>query len=77
LAAEGVFNYPLLKINAIVPVGVEAPFDAHSKFGKAPHTCEWKFSDGITLNGENITRSLILQADTSLAKQLPMEMAIR
>ena len=47
----------LIHANAIVPVGVEAPFDAHSKFGKPPYTFEWKFSDGLTLNGENITRS--------------------
>jgi PKD domain len=47
----------LIHSNAIVPVGEEASFDAHSKFGKAPYTFEWKFSDGLTLTGENVTRS--------------------
>lgn len=46
----------LIHSKAIVPVGIEAPFDAHSKFGKPPYTFEWKFSDGLTLTGENITR---------------------
>jgi hypothetical protein len=47
----------LTHYKAILTVGEEASFDAHSKFGKAPYTLEWKFSDGLTLTGENITRS--------------------
>ena len=42
---------------AILAVGEEGSFEAHSKFGKAPYTFEWKFSDGLTLTGQNITRS--------------------
>jgi len=47
----------LTHYKAILTVGEEASFDAHSKFGKAPYTFEWKFSDGLTLTGENVTRS--------------------
>jgi hypothetical protein len=47
----------LTHYKAILAVGEEGTFDAHSKFGKAPYTFEWKFSDGLTLTGENITRS--------------------
>ena len=47
----------LVHYNARLPVGEEGPFDAHSKFGKAPYTFEWKFSDGLILTGDNITRS--------------------
>jgi hypothetical protein len=43
----------------ILTVGEEVSFDAHSKFGKPPYTFEWKFSDGLTLTGENVTRGLI------------------
>lgn len=42
---------------AILTVGEEGTFDAHSKFGKAPFSFEWKFSDGVTLTGEKVTRS--------------------
>jgi hypothetical protein len=42
---------------AILAVGEEGTYDAHSKFGKPPYTFEWKFSDGVTLNGQNVTRS--------------------
>jgi PKD repeat protein len=45
---------------AILAVGEEGTFDAHSKFGKPPYTFEWKFSDGLTLTGENVTRSFEL-----------------
>jgi len=38
-------------------VGEEGGFRAYSKFGKPPFSYEWKFSDGVTLNGENATRS--------------------
>ncbi|MDQ4014376.1 MAG: PKD domain-containing protein [Thermoproteota archaeon] len=45
---------------AILAVGEEGTYDAHSKFGKAPYSFEWKFSDGLTLTGENVTRSFEL-----------------
>jgi PKD domain len=45
---------------ALLAVGEEGTFDAHSKFGKAPYTFEWKFSDGLTLTGQNVTRSFEL-----------------
>jgi hypothetical protein len=45
---------------AILTVGEEGRFEAHSKFGKAPYTFEWKFSDGLTLTGQNVTRSFEL-----------------
>ncbi len=55
----------LTHYKAILTVGEQASFDAHSKFGKAPYTFEWKFSDGLTLTGENVTRSFDSPADTS------------
>jgi PKD domain len=45
---------------AILAVCEEGTYDAHSKFGKAPYTFEWKFSDGLTLTGQNVTRSFEL-----------------
>jgi hypothetical protein len=42
---------------AILAVGEEGRFDAYSKFGKAPFSFEWKFSDGLSLTGQNVTRS--------------------
>jgi PKD repeat protein len=42
---------------AILAVGEEGTFSADSKYGKAPYTFEWKFSDGLTLNGQKVTRS--------------------
>jgi hypothetical protein len=47
----------LINYNAIIAVGEEGTFDAHSKFGEPPFSFEWKFSDGVTLNGQNVTRS--------------------
>ena len=47
----------LTHYKAILAVGEVGTFDAHPKFGKAPYTFEWKFSDGLTLTGQNITRS--------------------
>jgi len=47
----------LVHYNAIMAVEEQGTFDADSKFGKPPYTFEWKFSDGLTLTGENITRS--------------------
>ena len=45
---------------AILAVGEEGTFNAHAKFGKAPFSFEWKFSDGLTLTGQNVTRSFEL-----------------
>lgn len=45
---------------AILAVGEEGTYNAHAKFGKAPFSFEWKFSDGLTLTGQNVTRSFEL-----------------
>jgi hypothetical protein len=47
----------LTRYKAIVAVGEEGTYDAYSKFGKAPFSFEWKFSDGVTLTGEKVTRT--------------------
>lgn len=38
-------------------VGEEGFFMSGAKGGKEPYTYEWKFSDGVTLNAANVTRS--------------------
>jgi hypothetical protein len=38
-------------------VGEEGFFVSSAKGGKEPYTFEWKFSDGVTVNGANVTRS--------------------
>ena len=43
--------------NATLPVGEEGVFLGLANGGKEPYTFEWKFSDGLTLTGQNITRS--------------------
>lgn len=50
----------LTHYKAILAVGEEGTYDAHAKFGKAPFSFEWKFSDGLTLTGQNVTRSFDL-----------------
>ena len=45
---------------AILAVGEEGTYSADSKFGKAPFSFEWKFSDGLTLTGQKVTRSFDL-----------------
>lgn len=47
----------LSRYKAILTVGEEGTYNAYSKFGKAPFSFEWKFSDGVTLTGEKVTRS--------------------
>ena len=47
----------LSRYKAILAVGEEGTFVASSKFGKAPFSFEWKFSDGVTLTGEKVNRS--------------------
>jgi PKD domain len=47
----------LSRYKAILAVGEEGTYIAYSKFGKAPFSFEWKFSDGVTLTGERVTRS--------------------
>jgi PKD repeat protein len=42
---------------AILAVGDEGAYAAEAGGGKPPYTFEWKFSDGITMKGENITRT--------------------
>lgn len=43
--------------NATLPVGEEGVFLGLANGGKEPYTFEWKFSDGLTLTGQNVTRS--------------------
>ena len=38
-------------------VGEEGFFISSAKGGKEPYTFEWKFSDGVTMNAANVTRS--------------------
>ncbi|HJU34136.1 MAG TPA: PKD domain-containing protein [Nitrososphaera sp.] len=59
LNSEPTLGY-LTHYKAILAVGEEATFDAHSKFGKPPYSFEWKFNDGIILNGKNVTHSFDL-----------------
>jgi hypothetical protein len=47
----------LSRYKAILAVGEEGTYIAYSKFGKAPFSFEWKFSDGVTLTGERVSRS--------------------
>jgi PKD repeat protein len=47
----------LSRYKAILTVGEEGTYNAYSKFGKAPFSFEWRFSDGVTLTGEKVTRS--------------------
>ncbi|MDQ3837183.1 MAG: PKD domain-containing protein [Thermoproteota archaeon] len=42
---------------AILAVGEEGAYSADSKFAKGPGSFEWKFGDGLTLNGQNVTRT--------------------
>ncbi len=43
--------------NATLAVGEEEAFLGLARGGKEPYTFEWKFSDGLTLTGQNVTRS--------------------
>jgi PKD domain len=42
---------------AILAVGEEGAYAADAIGGKPPYTFEWEFSDGITMTGDNITRT--------------------
>lgn len=42
---------------ARLAVGEEGAFFGTASGGKEPYTFEWKFSDGLTLTGQNVTRS--------------------
>ncbi|HKG70701.1 MAG TPA: PKD domain-containing protein [Nitrososphaeraceae archaeon] len=42
---------------AVLAVGEEGTYSADSKFGKAPFSFEWKFSDGLILTGQKVSRS--------------------
>ena len=42
---------------AKLAVGEEGTFHGVAGGGKEPYTFEWKFSDGLTLTGQNVTRS--------------------
>jgi hypothetical protein len=50
----------LSRYKAILAVGEGGTFSADSKFGKPPFLFEWKFSDGLTLTGQKVTRSFDL-----------------
>lgn len=43
--------------NATLAVGEEGAFLGVARGGIEPYTFEWKFSDGLTLTGQNVTRS--------------------
>ncbi len=43
--------------NATLPVGEEGVFLGLANGGKEPYTFEWRFSDGPTFTGQNVTRS--------------------
>jgi len=43
--------------NAKLAVGEEGVFHGVARGGKEPYKFEWKFSDGLTLTGQNVTRS--------------------
>jgi hypothetical protein len=47
----------LSRYKAILAVGEEGTYSAVAKFGKPPFSFEWKFSDGLTLTGQEVTRS--------------------
>jgi PKD domain len=42
---------------AILAVGEEGAYAADAGGGKPPYKFEWEFSDGITMTGDNITRT--------------------
>jgi PKD domain len=42
---------------AILAVGEGGTYAAEAGGGKPPYTFEWEFSDGITMTGDNITRT--------------------
>lgn len=45
------------KYKTTLAVGEEGYFISSAKGGKEPYTFEWKFSDGVTMNAANVTRS--------------------
>ncbi len=45
---------------ARLAVGEEGAFHGVASGGKEPYRFEWKFSDGVTLTGQNVTRSFSL-----------------
>jgi PKD domain len=51
------FNFYNAKYPSALAVGEKGAFFAFSSGGKEPYTFQWKFSDGVTLTGENVTRS--------------------
>jgi hypothetical protein len=42
---------------ATLVVGEEGAYVGVARGGKEPYTYEWRFSDGLTLTGQNVTRS--------------------
>jgi PKD repeat protein len=56
LNSEPTLGY-LSRYKAILAVGEEGTYSAVAKFGKPPFSFEWKFSDGLILTGQEVTRS--------------------
>jgi len=54
--ADRLFRYKTY-YKAMLTVGEEGAYAAVAGGGKPPYTFEWEFSDGITLTGENVTRT--------------------
>lgn len=54
--ADRPFSYRTF-YKAILAVGEEGAYAAHAGGGKPPYIFEWEFSDGITMTGDNITRT--------------------
>jgi hypothetical protein len=51
------FGFYNVKQPSTLVVGENGSFIAFSGGGKEPYAFEWKFSDGVNLNGKSITRS--------------------
>jgi hypothetical protein len=62
-AEEGDKEYTLgysTHYSGILAVGEEGTYSAVAKSEKPPFSYEWKFSDGLTLTGQKVTRSFDL-----------------
>jgi PKD repeat protein len=53
------FGFYNAKYPTALAVGEKGAFVGSSDGGKPPYTFEWKFSDGVTLTGQNVTRSFV------------------
>ncbi|MEP0824940.1 MAG: PKD domain-containing protein [Nitrososphaera sp.] len=48
---------PIVKYKTSLVVGEEGYFESSARGGTPPYTFEIKFDDGVTLTGQNVTRS--------------------